>query len=90
MEPVKFALVGTGNIAGTYLAAASRVEEAEIVAVVSRSLERAQGKAAKNGIGSAADSLESIEAPYDAVMLATPNGLHERDTLKAAGMGKHV
>jgi UDP-N-acetyl-2-amino-2-deoxyglucuronate dehydrogenase len=90
MEPVRYALVGTGNIAKTYLTACSKVDGSEIVAVVSRSMERAEKYAAENGTGCAADSLSSITVPYDAVMLSTPNGLHHRDTVEAAGLGKHV
>jgi len=90
MDPVKYALVGTGNIARTYLAACSKVAEAEIAAVVSRSMERAERYAADNGIGCAAQSLSSIPIDYEAAMLATPNGLHHRDAIEAAGLGKHV
>ncbi|HUU26827.1 MAG TPA: Gfo/Idh/MocA family oxidoreductase [archaeon] len=90
MQPVKFILVGTGNISRTYLAAAAKVQEAEIVAVVSRKLERARSYAAEKGIAQAADSIESVAVPFEAVMLATPNGLHHRDALAAARLGKHV
>ncbi|MEA2064524.1 MAG: Gfo/Idh/MocA family oxidoreductase [Gemmatimonadota bacterium] len=90
MEPVKYALVGTGNIATTYLTACSRVAGTEITAVVSRSMERAKKYAADNGIGCAADSIGGISTEYEAVMLATPNGLHHTDAIQAAGLGKHV
>ena len=90
MEPVKFVLVGTGNIANTYVAATSRVEQARIVAVVSRDLERARKYARENDLGTVADSLGSVSVDYDAVMLATPNGLHHRDAIEAASLGKHV
>ncbi|MBW7996517.1 MAG: Gfo/Idh/MocA family oxidoreductase [Candidatus Glassbacteria bacterium] len=90
MEPVKFVLVGTGNIAGTYVAATSKVAQAEIVGVVSRDAGRAAEYAAEHSLGESADSLEALETGYDAVMLATPNGLHHRDTLAAAALGKHV
>jgi UDP-N-acetyl-2-amino-2-deoxyglucuronate dehydrogenase len=90
MQPVKFVLVGTGNIARTYLAAAAKVKEAEIVAVVSRKLERAESYAREKGIASASDSIGAVKVPFDSVILATPNGLHHRDTLQAASLGKHV
>lgn len=90
MQPVKFVLVGTGNIAGTYVTATSKVNEARIVGVVSRDAGRAAEYAAEHGFDDSSDSLESIGADYDAVMLATPNGLHYRDTITAAGLGKHV
>jgi len=90
MQPVKFVLVGTGNIARTYLAAAAKVKEAEIVSVVSRKLERAESYAREKGIASASDSIGAVKVPFDSVILATPNGLHHRDTLQAASLGKHV
>lgn len=90
MKKLRFVLVGTGNIATTYVNAAANVEEAAIVGVVSRSPERATKYAAEKGFETSAVSLEKIGVPYDAVMLATPNGLHHRDTLAAASMGKHV
>ena len=90
MEPVKFALVGTGNIANTYVAATAKVEQARIVAVVSRNLERARKYADENSLGAPAESLGSASVDYDAVMLATPNGLHHRDAIEAASLGKHV
>jgi len=90
MKKLRFVLVGTGNIATTYVRAAANVEEAEIVGVVSRSAERAARYAADNGFETSAVDLASVGVPYDAVMLATPNGLHHRDTLAAAALGKHV
>jgi len=90
MEPVKFVLVGTGNIANTYVTATSKVGEARIVAVVSRNLERARKYADENGLGVPADSLGSVSVNYEAVMLATPNGLHHCQAIEAASLGKHV
>jgi UDP-N-acetyl-2-amino-2-deoxyglucuronate dehydrogenase len=90
MEKLRFVLVGTGNIARTYVNAVKNVGEAEIVAVVSRNLERAKAYAAANGFPAAAESISAVGAPFDAVMLATPNGLHHRDAVEAAGAGKHV
>ena len=90
MKPVKFALVGSGNIANTYVNAAAKVAEAEIVSVVSRSIIRARNYGSNHGIAGAAESLAAVEEPFEAVMLATPNGLHHVDALEAARLGKHV
>lgn len=35
-------------------------------------------------------SLDAIDVPFEAVLLATPNGLHEAGVLEAARLGKHV
>ncbi len=90
MQPVRFVLVGTGNIAGTYVNATAKVAGAKIVGVVSRDTGRAAAYAAEHSLGESGGSLDTIETDYDAVMLATPNGLHCRDTLAAAALGKHV
>ncbi len=90
MQPVRFVLVGTGNIAGTYVNATANVDGAEIVGVVSRDIGRAEAYAAEHSLGASGGGLEEIGVEFDAVMLATPNGLHCRDTLTAAELGKHV
>jgi predicted dehydrogenase len=36
------------------------------------------------------DSLKAIGSEYDAVIVATPNGLHHGPAIEAAGLGKHV
>ena len=90
MQPVRFVLVGTGNIARTYVSATAKVAKAEIVGVVSRDARRAGEYARDNGFPASSDSLESIAVPFEAVMLATPNGLHHLDALRAAALGKHV
>ncbi len=90
MQPVRFVLVGTGNIAGTYVNATANVAGAEIVGVVSRDAGRAAAYAAEHSLGASGTGLDTIETDYEAVMLATPNGLHCHDTLAAAALGKHV
>jgi len=90
MKPLRFALVGTGNIAGTYLRAAEKVDCVQIVAVVSRSAERAAAFARKHRLAASATSLAELDCDFDAVILATPNGEHHHGAIAAANMGKHV
>lgn len=90
MPPFRFTLIGTGNIAGTYVAAMENLECAEIVAVVSRTGERAREFAAEHGIGHAATSLEEVACDYDGVILATPNAEHHAGAIEAASLRKHV
>ncbi|MHC4060961.1 MAG: Gfo/Idh/MocA family protein, partial [Planctomycetota bacterium] len=77
-EKIRFALLGTGNIAGKYVAAANNVPDASITAVVSRAIAKAEEFAQKHGIGHFSDSLESLaqKVDFDAVIIATPSGLH--------------
>jgi predicted dehydrogenase len=83
-------LVGTGNIAGTYVAAADKLDCAKIVGVVSRSGERAKTFADEHGIAHSAPALKDVSCDFDAVILATPNGEHHRGAIEAAGLRKHV
>ena len=87
---MKFVLMGTGNISETYVNAVDNLEEAEITAVVSRNEERAESYARQNGIPRFGDSLAAISCDYEAVIVATPNGLHHKGAVSAAGLGKHV
>ena len=91
MDPLRFVLVGTGNIAGTYAAAVGKVEEAAIVGVVSRDADRARAFCEENDLDAeAAAALGAVNHDFDAVILATPNGLHHEGAAEAARLGKHV
>ena len=91
MQPLRFVLVGTGSIAGTYAAAVGKLDCARIVGVVSRDVDRAHGFLRENNLeAKAATGLDAVGADFDAVILATPNGLHHQGAVEAAGMGKHV
>jgi UDP-N-acetyl-2-amino-2-deoxyglucuronate dehydrogenase len=86
MDSFRFVLVGSGNISSTYAAAIDKLPDAEIVGVVSRSGRRPKGV----GAVCMAGSLAEIDVPFDAVILATPNGLHHEGAIEAARLGKHV
>jgi len=84
---MKFVIAGSGSIAGTYVKALANVPEAELVGIVSRSGRIPAGT--PEGVETAA-SFEQIKAPFDAVILATPNGLHHLGIVAAARLGKHI
>lgn len=88
---IRFALIGTGAIARTHLAAVSRIPEAQIVAVCSRDRARATQVAEPLG-ARALDSIEETVAlsEIDAVLVATPSGTHHEAVLPALRAGKHV
>ena len=58
MEKLKMALLGAGNIAGTMAQTVSELKEAEVVAVASRNLEKAEAFAERFGIARAYGSYE--------------------------------
>lgn len=89
---IRWGVVATGGIATSFADAMTRVDGGEIVAVSSRSPERAAEFADRWGIahrhpddGSLASNPE-----VDAVYVATPHSRHEADTLACLRAGKHV
>ena len=86
MKKFRFVLVGSGNIASTYIKAVNNVPELEIAGVVSRS-----GKSPAGGEDLPVyPALEAVDIEFDAVILATPNGCHHDGCMSAAALGKHV
>lgn len=88
---IRFALIGTGAIARTHLAAIAGIPQARIVAVCSRDQNRARLLAEPLG-ARALDSVEDAVAlpDIDAVLVATPSGAHHESILPALRAGKHV
>jgi UDP-N-acetyl-2-amino-2-deoxyglucuronate dehydrogenase len=89
---IRFALVGCGRISGNHIEAIERHRErAELVAVCDVDPERLAAAAARTG----AAPFESIEqllagSNADAVILATPSGLHPSQAILCAEAGRHV
>jgi len=84
---MKFVIIGSGNIAKSYVQALKNVAGAEFVGVVSRSGNRPEGTSENIEV---APSLAAIKTPFDAVIVTTPNGLHHIGIIDAARLGKHV
>lgn len=89
---VRIGVLGTARIARTVIPHIIASDAAEIVAVASRSLEKAQAFAAEFRIPNACGSYEElIQRPdIDAVYLPLPPALHCEWTVRAAEAGKHV
>ena len=86
-NPLRFVVIGSGNICKTYLQVAKNLETAEIVGLISRSGTR---PAEAEGDIPVAPTLQDMGIEFDAVILATPNGLHHEGAIQAAQLGKHV
>lgn len=84
--------MGPGRIASKVVADFPHVPGAEVVAVASRSAERAQRFAAEHGIGRAHDSYRAIveDETVDVLYVATPHPQHRAVTLAALRAGKAV
>jgi predicted dehydrogenase len=86
---VRWGIAGPGRIAATVAAEFAHVPDAELVAVGSRSLERAADFAGRFGIPQAFGSYaELFASDVDVVYLATPHGQHTALALQAIEAGK--
>ena len=76
----------------TFAPSIRAAEDAELVAVCSRDMGRAEGFAQRHGASAAYDSLEELvkDSRVDVVFIASPNHLHAAYTKIAAEAGKHV
>jgi predicted dehydrogenase len=88
-NPVRFGLIGTGNIAGFHAEAIKQVPEAQLVAAFSRGN---PGPFAEKHGCAAVTSLEELLArrDVDAVCITTPSGAHADPAIAAMRAGKHV
>ena len=90
---IGWAIVSTGRHPDQKMAPAiNAAKDAELAAVVSRDLGRAQEFATKHHARAAYDDFDAMlkDPAVDVVYLASPNFLHCQQTVKAAQAGKHV
>ena len=91
MNSIRFAIVGTGNIADFHARALALIEGAQLVAVHSRRAAPGQKFAAKYAVEFIADYNALLARPdIDAVCITTPSGTHSALGVAAARAGKHV
>ena len=84
---MKLAFAGAGTISVVHAMAAAATE-AQIVAVASRTSERAAERAGQ--VGAAVVAFEDLPAGAEAVVVCTPPDRHAADTLQALGAGAVV
>lgn len=90
-EPVRVGLVGCGRVAENHYRALARCPGARLVAVSSRSAERARARAAGWGVPVAESPERMIASPaVDAVFVLTPTETHFHYAQLAIRSGKHV
>ena len=91
-QTVRWGLLATGSIAETFAAALQEADGAELAAVGSRNLDKAQAFATRYGVARAHGSYAELatDPDVDAVYVATPHAFHERDTRLCLEHGKHV
>jgi D-xylose 1-dehydrogenase (NADP+, D-xylono-1,5-lactone-forming) len=91
-QPIRWGLLGTGDINRKLLRGARLSTEAEVVAVASRDQDRAAAFAAEHEIPRTFGSYEAMldDPGVDAVYISLPNALHHPWTLTTLAAGKHV
>ncbi|MDO4572075.1 MAG: Gfo/Idh/MocA family oxidoreductase [Clostridia bacterium] len=93
MPKTRIAVLGCGFIAEIHVGAYQRfVPDAEVVAVYTRSAEKARAFAGAMGVPAWFDDVDRLlaETDCDIVDICLPNHLHHGACLKAAAAGKHV
>ncbi|MDW7693302.1 Gfo/Idh/MocA family oxidoreductase [Flammeovirgaceae bacterium SG7u.111] len=92
MSKVRWGILGPGIIAHDFAADCKFVGNAEVVAVASRNLERAQAFAKQYGIPQAMGSYEELynSKDVDAIYVATPHTFHLEQSSRALESGKAV
>lgn len=92
MKKVKWGIISTGRIAGEFASDFQFVDNAELVAVASRSQSSADEFAARFAIPKAYDSYEKLyeDPEIDAIYVATPHNFHFENSKAALAAGKAV
>ena len=91
MKKIRFGIMGAGGIARQFVRAVGLVKSAEIVAVASKSIERAENFAKEHGVAEycSYDSLLARD-DIDAVYVATTHNFHYENIKACLENGKHV
>ncbi len=90
---VRVGIVGAGAVAQVaHLAALPKLNEAEVVAICDSDLAKAGALASRIGVRDVCEDIEDmvVHAHPDAVVICTPNHLHEVHVIAALSAGIHV
>ncbi|MEJ1237825.1 Gfo/Idh/MocA family oxidoreductase [Chryseolinea sp. T2] len=92
MQKIRWGILGCGKIANKFAADLKLVDNAELVAVGARDIERARSFASTYGASLAFDSYVGlVTCPgVDVIYVATPHGYHHEHTLLCLRHGKAV
>jgi predicted dehydrogenase len=92
-EPVRWGVLGVSNIAvNRVIPAIQRSSNGRLIAIASRTVERARDAAGRLNIPTAYGAYQALldDANIQAVYIPLPNTLHREWTIRAAQAGKHV
>ncbi|MCG3148646.1 MAG: Inositol 2-dehydrogenase/D-chiro-inositol 3-dehydrogenase [Verrucomicrobiae bacterium] len=89
--PVRFGIIGLGNIAAMHAQAFTGLADAVLHSCCSRDAQKAAAFAGQYGGRPSSDLAEFLADPeLDAVTICTPSGAHLEPALAAARAGKHI
>ena len=91
-EPLRWGILGTGNIAAQFCAGLTTARRARVAAVASRSIDASRAFAEKFQITSAYGTYADLltDRGVDVVYVSLPNSMHHEWTVRALRAGKHV
>lgn len=92
-DPIRWGVLGCARVFERRMAPAFlKAGNAELIAIASRSREKAVAMAARHGIARPYDSYEALlaDSEVEAVYVPLPNDLHAEWTIRALAAGKHV
>ncbi len=89
---IKWGIISTGHIAGKFAEALSILPEAELIAVASRTKDKAEGFAKKYNVPKAYSSYHELaeDREIDVVYIATPHTFHLENSVMCMRKGKAV
>ena len=91
-NPIRWGIIGSGKIANRFASDLALIEGAQLVAVASRSEERAKIFAEANKVEKYYGSYNSLfeDSEVDILYIATPHDSHMEHSINAMNAGKHV
>jgi predicted dehydrogenase len=91
-QPVRWGILGTGSICHAFATDLQHLEDARIVAVGSRTEERARAFGEAFGVARCHGSYEALatDPEVDVVYIGTPHPFHCENTMLCLAHGKHV
>ena len=92
LKKIKWGIIGCGNIAHKFVGDLALIEDAELIAVASRSLDKAQNFAKKHHAITSYGNYAALflDPDIDIIYIATPHTSHAALSIKAMEHGKHV
>lgn len=92
MKTIKWGILGLGKIAHKFAQAIGEAEGAELIAVASRSEDKAEDFAAQYEVATAYGSYEALveDDTIDVIYIATPHGRHKQDAILCLEAGRNV